>query len=456
MALQRLKSTEHRLNKNNILKIAMQNHMKEYLQKGYIRMLSKTELNQHHDKVWYLPMFPVVNPNKPNKIRPVWDAAASSNGVSLNSLLIKGPDQMSSLVGVLVRFRQKKVAITGDIAEMFHRVKIIEEDQHAQRFLWRDSDTLDEPDTYIMQVMTFGAKCSPSSAQFVKNVNAARFKVTHPEAYSAIVDNHYVDDLLVSVDSEEECLELAHQIKMIHAEGGFHIRNWKSNSTKVMETLEDNSSGSNLNLNISVGIDKVLGMCWNMKDDTFTYSLKYNKGNKDVLSGDRTPTKREILTILMSLYDPLGLLAHYTTWLKVILQDVWRIKTDWDEVIDDSLTEKWFRWVAILKDVEDLQIQRCYLSNLNHYNKVEVQIHVFVDASKNASAAVAYLRVMYNETIECRLLGAKTRVAPVKLMTIPKLELTAALIGARFGNTLMDQLSIKTHKIYSGLMQKLF
>lgn len=88
----------------------------------------------HRDRVWYLPVFPAFNPNKPSKIRIVFDAKAQVNGVSLNSQLLKGPDQLCSLIGVLLRFRQRKVALSGDIREMYHQVKITPSDQHVQRF----------------------------------------------------------------------------------------------------------------------------------------------------------------------------------------------------------------------------------------------------------------------------------------------------------------------------------
>ena len=115
----------------------------------------------------YLPIFTVTNPNKPGKLRIVWDAAAASNGISLNDMLLKGPDLMENLATILLRFREKQVAICGDIHEMFHQIKIREEDQNSQRFLWR-TDPKKPPEVYLMKVMTFNLTCSPFSVQYVK------------------------------------------------------------------------------------------------------------------------------------------------------------------------------------------------------------------------------------------------------------------------------------------------
>lgn len=126
----------------------------DHVAKGYIRQLTNKEATSRSDGRWYLPIFPVSKTNKPNKVSMVWDAAAKFNGISLNSMLIKGPDQLSSPIGVPQRFRQHKFAICGDIMQMFHQVLIQKEDQDSQRFLW-GNDPGNEV-TYVMQVMTFG------------------------------------------------------------------------------------------------------------------------------------------------------------------------------------------------------------------------------------------------------------------------------------------------------------
>ena len=161
------------------LKSNLQKLIEDYLSKGYARKLSTEEIQVKHPRTWYLPLFAVTNPIKPGKIRTVWDVAA--NGVSLNSTLLKGPDIFNCLFGILQRFCERPIAICGDIKEMFHQIHISKEDQHSQRFLWRNSKN-EEIGVYSMNVMTFGATCSPSAAQFVKNNNASSFSNTIPRA----------------------------------------------------------------------------------------------------------------------------------------------------------------------------------------------------------------------------------------------------------------------------------
>ncbi|XP_058456376.1 uncharacterized protein LOC131433795 [Malaya genurostris] len=296
-AMQRLNCLEKRMRKNAFLAEMMHKKIQEYLQKGYIRKLDPEEINCVNPRIWYLPIFPVFNPNKPGKLRVVWDAAATVQGISLNSMLLTGPDQITSLVSVLFQFRERRVAVGGDVREMFHQVLVREEDRNSQRFLWRDKEG-ETPNVFVMNVMTFGASCSPSCAQFVKNQNALEFSDRYPEAASAIIKGHYVDDLLISVETPEEAIRIAQQIQLIHKQAGFEMHHWISNSSKVLSELQEtNCTSKDLNMGAS-GTAKVLGMWWDTSSDTITYKISTNC-NQELLTGVRPPTKREMLKVLM-------------------------------------------------------------------------------------------------------------------------------------------------------------
>lgn len=276
MARKRLECLERKMSKDPDLKKFITSKLNDYIEQGYVRKLHNNEV--HVDgKSWYIPIFVVTNVNK-NKMRLVWDAAAKVQDTALNSVLLKGPDLLRSLVGVLIRFRERPVALCGDIREMFHQVRIIKNDQVAQKFLWRDCESSREPDVYVMTVMTFGASCSPSLANYVKNKNADRFEDELPQAVAAIKQNTFVDDWLQSVDSEVEMIQLSANVKRIHGEGGFEMRNWISNSPAVLGALNGNSSvKTKCIVDPDSQYQKILGLWWLPENDEFTFIHRFRE-----------------------------------------------------------------------------------------------------------------------------------------------------------------------------------
>ncbi|XP_062553818.1 uncharacterized protein LOC134219136 [Armigeres subalbatus] len=405
------------------------------------------ELSEKHERVWYLPIFPVYNPNKPGKVRIVWDAAATAYGTSLNSVLLTGPDQLASLVGILYQFREHRVGVCADIREMFHQIGIVPEDQHCQRFLWRSSEEHGEPRTYVMQVMTFGASCSPATAQFVKNSNADRYVDEYPEAVAVIKKRHYVDDMVLSVETEEEVVELSELVRYIHMQGGFEIRNWVSNSALVLSKMNaEQSTEKDLSITSELQTQKILGMWWDTQDDVFKYKISWARFDSALLDGSRCPTKREILRTLMTIYDPVGLIDHYLVLLKILLQEVWRTGVEWDEPIPEILFERWRTWLRLLPELEKLRIPRCYRQVILAMEEAVIDMHVFVDASESAMSAVVFLRFSKGGQLECSLVAAKTRVAPMKYTSIPRLELQAAVLGCRLAANVTRNLTMNISK----------
>lgn len=357
-------------------------------------------------------------------------------------MLMTGPDNLAPLIDILRRFREKQIAVGGDIEEMYHQVEVRKEDRYSQRFLWRDGNTEAVPDVYVMDVLTFGTNCSPSLAQNVKNKNASEFEKEYPKAATAIKENHYVDDWLDSQHTVEETIQLAKDVKYIHKQGGFNLRKFISNSADVLEALGDNNdqSSKDLNVNPTLATQRVLGMWWDANSDRFTYSLKFTKFNEEVLLGLRAPTKREMLKTLMSIYDPLGLIAFFLVYLKMLLQEVWETTMAWDEQIPDNLNQKWKKWIALLPSVEKVSIPRLYSSKISPDTAESIELHTFVDASEFAYCAVSYLRITDKNGIECVLVGAKTKVASIKpLLTIPRLELLAAVLGTQLAKSITDK-----------------
>ncbi|KAL0902089.1 hypothetical protein ABMA27_000042 [Loxostege sticticalis] len=198
-ARRRLLAIENKMDKSVEFKERYTAQMNNMFEKGYAEESQGNELES--PKLWYLPHFAVINVNKPGKLRLVFDAAAKSNGVCLNDALLEGPDMLRDLAGILFRFRERAVAVTADIREMFLQVKIVEENQPAQMFLWRGDDRTSPPKSYKMTSMIFGAKSSPFLAHSVRDHNATKHAIEFPRAHEAITMNHYMDDWVDCFDT---------------------------------------------------------------------------------------------------------------------------------------------------------------------------------------------------------------------------------------------------------------
>ena len=170
-----------------------------------------------------------------------------------------------------------------------------------------------------MNVLIFGASCAPCISQFVKNLNADKYTTKYPEAVRAIKNNHYVDDFLISTDTCNEAIKISNDVHYIHQQAGFNLRNWCSNSIEVLNNLNANKSEYKcLNIANNLNEEKILGIYWKPLDDIITYEISPSIINSDIFLSSFIPTKRKVLKILMSVYDPLGLIGNFLMFLKIV------------------------------------------------------------------------------------------------------------------------------------------
>ena len=412
--------------------------MEKIIGKGYAYKVPEQERQTGSDSVHYLVHHGVYHPQK-KKIRVVFDGSAKYNGSSLNDNLLQGPDLANSLVGVLTRFRQAPIAFTADIESMFYQVRVPQKQHDYLRFLWWTDGELDkDPDEYRMAVHIFGAASSPTIANYALRSTAEGIKETDSEAASTIERNFYVDDCLRSVETEEEAVELVNRVREGCAKGGFHLTKFISNSKRVLMSIPESEASvtvQDLDLQQDNTVQRALGIQWRIDTDKLGYSI-----NKQ----DKPYTRRGLLSIVSSIFDPIGFLAPVILPAKKILQEMCADdKLEWDDKVSLDQEERWKEWLGELEDLKGVTVNRC-LKPSDFGKIVSTELHVFSDASTTGYGSVAYLRIRNEEgKVHVVFLLGKARLAPIKPISIPRLELTAAKVSVHVAQFLKRELDMK-------------
>jgi hypothetical protein len=441
LANHRMNLLKKQLEKNEDLYKKYSGFITDLFDKGFAEEIPIYSANRSDGMVWYLPHHNVIHPMKPEKVRIVFDCSASYRGVSLNDSLLQGPDFTNMLTGVLMRVRMEPVALMTDV-EGSTRCKLWKTNVIWLRFLWwRDGNLEQDPEAFRMKVHIFGATSFPSCCSY-----AIRKTATDNDDFDDIVrktvkDNFYVDDCLTSVKDEGVAIHMANQLTQLLARGGFRLTKWPSNSPRVIASIppEDRAVGLK-DLDIcnlgNVKIERALGVQWNISSDQF----KFN-----VIIHEKPSTRRGILSVMSSIYDPLGFAAPILLPVKTILQDLARQGLKWDDPIPEECDSKWKKWLLELPKLEEFYIDRCVKKNMD--NILSSELHHFCDASADGYGAVVYLRLIDSSNkIHCAFIIGKSRVTPLKVISIPRLELSAATLSVRLDNMVRRELDLHVSK----------
>ena len=437
LADHRLNLLKRRLTKDTSLHEKYTGFMDDLLRKGYAGKVPTEHLKGPSTPVWYLPHHPVFHPQKPDKVRVVFDCSAKCRGTSLNDHLLQGPDLTNTLVGVLTRFREEPIALMSDVEAMFHQVRVHPDDCNALRFLWWPDGDLNKPaEEFQMMAHLFGGTSSPSCANFALRKTADDNEgIFDPETIQTIRRNFYVDDCLKSVKSEPSAVRLADQLSKCLAKGGFRLTKWISNSAAVIESIPESERAPSirkLDFDKLKHVERPLGVQWNVATDKFGFSITMK---------ERQLTRRGVLSTVSSIYDPLGFAAPFILPAKAILQDLCRKKLGWDDSIPQDVAQRWQKWLCELPKLEQLTIDRCFKPS-DFGEIASRQLHHFSDASQRGYGAVSYLRIVNTRgDIHCSFVLGKSRLAPLKPMTIPRMELSAAVVATRLENMIQQELS---------------
>ncbi|BET01615.1 Pao retrotransposon peptidase [Nesidiocoris tenuis] len=402
--------------------------------------------DENSQPTYYVPHHPVFKEtSSTTKLRVVFDfSCRSAEGLSLNDISMVGPIIQDFLYTHLIRARSYQILICGDLEKMYRGVLIHEDQTDLQRIIWRDNP--DEPlRTYKLLTVSYGQSSAGWLACRTLKQLALDYKIDFPLSSEVLQKNFYLDDFICGVytDNVNEAISLKEQVTQHLSLGKFHIRKWSSNSSTFLESIpeEDREIKSSIGFDkegARDGIVRTLGLIWIPDTDYFTYSMENIKYFEPV-------TKRIALSTISKIFDPLGLLGPVTVKAKIFIQDLWRGNFSWDEPLSKSLTKRWRIFCQTLYKIKELQIPRKIVSP----NARSIELHGMCDASMDAYGACVYLRcINHDGSISVSLVTSKSRVAPLKTQSLPRLELCGALLLVDLVKSVMSSLLIKIDQTF--------
>ncbi|XP_049865523.1 uncharacterized protein LOC126366459 [Pectinophora gossypiella] len=417
ISLSRFTNLERRLHRHDQLKEDYVRFMREYSELGHMQPVDPPNDSDRN----IIPHHCVLRPDSSTtKLRVVFDGSArTTNGKALNDIVHTGPKLQNDIVDIITKFRLHEVVFTADISKMYRNIDLRPEDRKYQHIFWRDS-TSEPVREYELTTVTYGVSSSPYLAIRTLHQLADDHCAQWPRAAEIIKHDTFMDDITVGAPSVEEAIELKNELVKLLDCAKFELRKWSSNSPEFLSQLPsehcqipkpfcDNSNQHTL---------KILGIQWDPTQDNFTYSASQL---------DSKCTKRSILSNVARIYDPLGWLTPVVLIAKLLIQDLWRRQLDWDESVPADVSQQWQNFVSELQNLTEVRIpRRVALSNTAKYELVG-----FCDGSTKAYGCCVYQRSIGDGDITSHLLIAKSRVAPLKPLTVNRLELCGAALLAR-------------------------
>ena len=368
-------------------------------EKGIIEIVDETQV-ETKNVVHYLPHHPVVTPSKTTtKVRIVYDASAKVRKYekSLNECLFRGPINLPDMCGILLRFRIYIIVVLADIEKAFLQIGIQDYERDVTRFLWFNNPN--EPEkvegnltVYRFCCVPFGIVCSPFLLEAIFKFH---LKKEGSAIANMICDNIYVDNLCVGANSVDEACSTYKEAKEIFKRASMNLREWSSNSAEFLNRLsvEERSIGKVL---------RVFGLLWNHIEDYIQMPTFNFKGS--------TVTKREVLSYISWIYDPLGMVAPVVLFGKLFLQ-LLSYKLDWDDSLPPLLFQEWENIAKILQQLTKVQLPRSVCKNNENPT---YEIITFCDALAKSYASAVYLRVVNQDLVQVNLIFSKMRQVPVK------------------------------------------
>ena len=445
----RTKNTLRKLSKEPSKLTDCIEQMKNNLQAGFVEKIPQDELTSLN-KTWYLPIFCITHPKK-NKVRLVYDASARYDGISLNDLLYQGPDLNNHLRGVLFRFREKPVAVSADIQTMFSNFKIPPKQWDMLRFFWFDkNDPTQDLCAYRSTSHIFGCSSSPAVAsfalKFLSHINVEeQFKSAQPYLQTSF----YVDDFLCSSDSVEEATNILSSSITMLKNYNMRLHKITSNSRALLQSFPPSEVSEP---NIRLSFDKpthqhTLGVARDVDSDSFVMEVKLPQ---------RKFTKRGILSLVSSIYDPVSFISPVVLTGRLIqrsilppkeLKDSRLADFQWDDQLPDEYRPRWETWLSTLTLLNNVKIPRSFYPD--SFRPIRQELHVFCDASVEAIGHVMYMRsINVHKEVHVSFVTGSSKVSPRCATTVPRLELCAAMEAAKSTTALISELKTKPDELF--------
>lgn len=426
IARRRFLSLERKLEREPDFRQLYISFMKEYMALGHM-----TEVQERDTHVeYFMPHHGVLRESSTTtKLRTVFDAsAATTSGKSFNDIQMVGPTVQDDLLSILLRFRQHKYVVTGDVEKMYRQILVTESQRSLQKILWRENPT-DQLKSYQLNTVTYGMAASAFIA--TRCLVQLATETTDKNVEFAIAHDFYVDDLLTGADSIHDTIHLCQGIIQTLNSAKFCLRKFQSNNSDILNAVCKSSSSLDF-VDLSANeLSKTLGLYWQCSTDNLSFSINFKTDGK--------VTKRHILSVIAQVFDPLGLVSPCIVEAKMIMQQLWVQNCSWDEDLPEHINRLWQNFYKTLPLLNNIKIPRWVSCD----SPSAVEFHVFTDASEKAYGACIYVRtVSTSNTVTVHLLASKSRVAPIKPTTMPRLELCAALQGARLCAKVVSSLTL--------------
>lgn len=412
MALKRFFQLERKLERNPEFREKYNKFMREFIELGHMRKANRAEKRANG---YYIPHHAVEH-----NFRVVFDGSCvTTNGKSLNDIQLPGPNLQEQLAMIIMRFRFHRIVFSTDVRKMFRQFRMHEADLIYQKIFWRFSPN-DPVCEYVIVTVVYGLKSSPFLAMRCMLELAKTYKNEYPLAARATELERYTDDYFSGADNEEDCVRLYEELCELLAKASLKLGKWKTNCPALVERIKNDQMDNSEMIDLSDEYASILGLKWVPKSDCFVFKVNVDI-DKDIII-----TKRVVVSEVAKLYDPIGYLSPVIVTAKLFIQQLWCMKLDWDDPLSDQNVEIWKNFHQQLTQLNKIKIPRWLETTANR----KIELIGFADASKKAYGATIYVRSFDNEQIHCNLLTSKSRVAPLKEQTIPRLELCAAKLLA--------------------------